>query len=133
MEKTGKAASPFFLFEPHAENGYYILMRPPKNTRRPPTPFEMRVYRVAAAIPAGRVMTYGQVAAAIGQPSAARAVGQALHRNPNRPRIPCHRVVNARGELSKSFAFGGPTAQARLLRAEGARIRGGRVYLSSPR
>ncbi len=78
-------------------------------------------------------MTYGQVAARIGQPRAARAVGQALHRNPTPVRMPCHRVVNARGELSSSFAFGGKTMQTRLLRAEGVRIRDGRVYLSSPR
>ncbi|MDD3669527.1 MAG: MGMT family protein [Alphaproteobacteria bacterium] len=103
------------------------------HAHRPSTDFETRVYRIVSAIPAGRVMTYGQVAARIGRPAAARAVGQALHRNPDPPRIPCHRVVDARGGLSQSFAFGGKTAQARLLRAEGVRIRAGRVYPSSPR
>jgi methylated-DNA-[protein]-cysteine S-methyltransferase len=59
---------------------------------RAPTPFEQRVYGVISRIPAGRVSTYGLVAGAIGCGSA-RAVGQALRRNPFAPRVPCHRVI----------------------------------------
>ena len=59
----------------------------------------------------------------------ARAVGNALHRNPDPESIPCYRVVNAKGELSGEFAFGGPGAQAKLLEADGIEVNGGRVDL----
>ena len=58
-------------------------------------------------IPQGRVVTYGQIAAALGDPKLARAVGNALHRNPDGEKYPCYKVVSARGKLSESFAFGG--------------------------
>jgi alkylated DNA nucleotide flippase Atl1 len=57
----------------------------------------------------------------------ARAVGNALHKNPDPDNIPCFRVVNAKGELAGEFAFGGPGAQAKLLRAEGVEVTGGKV------
>jgi len=60
--------------------------------RRPPTPFEQRVYDAISSIPSGCVSTYGLVAKAIGC-GAVRAVGQALRRNPYAPRVPCHRVI----------------------------------------
>lgn len=78
-----------------------------------------KIYEVVKTIPRGRVMTYGQVALYAGNPKAARVVGNALHHNPRPGEIPCHRVVNRRGELSGSFAFGGPDAQRELLLAEG--------------
>jgi len=59
----------------------------------------------------------------------ARAVGNALHRNPDPENIPCHRVVNAKGELSGAFAFGGASVQAQLLEAEGVQLLDGRVDL----
>ena len=59
----------------------------------------------------------------------ARAVGNALHKNPDPEIIPCYRVVNAKGELSGEFAFGGALAQAELLRAEGVEVVDGRVDL----
>ena len=59
----------------------------------------------------------------------ARAVGNALHRNPDPEHIPCFRVVNAKGELSGSFAFGGAVAQERLLREEGIEVVDGKVDL----
>ena len=60
----------------------------------------------------------------------ARAVGNALHKNPDPDGIPCFRVVNAKGELSGEFAFGGAGRQAQLLRQEGVEVRDGRVDLS---
>ncbi len=66
-----------------------------------------RIYAVVRRIPRGRVATYGQVAEAAGDRKMARAVGNALHRNPDPETIPCHRVVNAKGELAWGFAFGG--------------------------
>lgn len=82
------------------------------------TAFERAVYRAAAAIPRGQTRSYGWVARRIGRPGAARAVGNALHRNPFAPRIPCHRVVRADGTLG-GYA-GGPARKRSLLRREGA-------------
>lgn len=63
------------------------------------TAFEMRVWNYLARIPSGEVRSYGEVAAAIGQPTAARAVAQACARNPAAVLIPCHRVIRGSGEL----------------------------------
>ncbi len=78
------------------------------------TPFEREVWRVAAAIPYGATMTYGEVARRLGQPGSARAVGIALGRNPLPVVIPCHRVVAAGGRLG---GFGGGVARKRRLLA----------------
>ena len=88
-----------------------------------------RIYEAVKRIPYGRVATYGQVAAAAGDRKMARAVGNALHRNPDPDNIPCFRVVNAKGELAGEFAFGGPGEQAGLLEAEGVEVTDGRVDL----
>ncbi len=78
-----------------------------------------RIYDVVRQIPKGTVATYGQVAAYAGNPRWARVVGYALHVNPNPFVIPCHRVVNRKGGLAPSFAFGGEGAQRSLLEQEG--------------
>ena len=68
------------------------------------------IYEILSAvseIPDGKVATYGQVAALAGNPKMCRAVGNALHKNPDPVGTPCFRVVNAKGELSGEFAFGG--------------------------
>jgi len=78
-----------------------------------------RVYALVAAIPSGQVTTYGQIASLLGDPRGARTVGWALHSNPYPGVVPCHRVVNKRGELSGGFAFGGPEVQRSLLEQEG--------------
>ena len=80
-------------------------------------------------IPQGRVVTYGQIAAALGDPKLARAVGNALHRNPDGEKYPCYKVVSARGKLSESFAFGGLEGQKRHLEADGIAVVNGRVDL----
>lgn len=64
-----------------------------------------------------------------GNSKMSRAVGNALHKNPEPGVIPCHRVVNSKGELAGEFAFGGKGAQARLLEAEGVVVVDGRVDL----
>lgn len=88
------------------------------------TDFMRAVYRVVAAIPAGSTMTYAQVAAAAGRPSAARAVGSAMARNPFAPIIPCHRVLASNGGLG-GYGGGLPMKEA-LLEMEGALLtRGG--------
>lgn len=93
-------------------------------------PFVERVYRVVQAIPPGQVATYGQVALLIGQPNAARAVGNALHRNPDSSLTPCHRVVNSQGRLANNFAFDGPMEQKVRLEAEGVTVHNNTVDLA---
>lgn len=88
-----------------------------------------RIYEAVKKIPKGQVATYGQVARLAGNPGMARAVGNALHRNPDPDTVPCYRVVNAKGELSGEFAFGGPGAQAKLLEVDGIEVTNGRVDL----
>ena len=88
-----------------------------------------RIYEAVKKIPRGKVATYGQVAEMAGNKKMARAVGNALHKNPDPEKIPCYRVVNAKGELAGEFAFGGEGAQARLLQADGIAVADGRVDL----
>lgn len=87
--------------------------------------FAGRVYAAVAAIPEGKVATYGQIAAAAGNPGAARAVGNILHRNLDPSAVPCHRVVDAKGRPGSNYAFGGPSAQLRRLESEGVKLLGG--------
>ena len=89
-----------------------------------------RIYEAVKKIPYGHVATYSQVAEMAGDRKMARAVGNALHRNPDPDNIPCFRVVNAKGELAGEFAFGGPGVQAKLLEAEGIAVSDGKVDLS---
>ncbi len=86
-----------------------------------------RIYEAVKRIPYGKVATYAQVAEAAGDIKMARAVGNALHKNPDPLNIPCYRVVNAKGELAGEFAFGGAGRQAELLMAEGVRVVDGKV------
>ena len=88
-----------------------------------------RIYEVVKKIPKGKVATYGQVAELAGDKRMARAVGNALHKNPDPDNIPCFRVVNAKGELAGEFAFGGAGEQAKLLEADGIEVTDGRVDL----
>jgi O-6-methylguanine DNA methyltransferase len=88
-----------------------------------------RIYKAVQKIPRGKVATYGQVAELAGDKKMARAVGNALHKNPDSVNIPCYRVVNAKGELAGEFAFGGSGAQAKLLEADGIEVINGKVDL----
>ena len=89
-----------------------------------------RIYEAVKRIPYGRVATYSQVAELAGDRKMARAVGNALHKNPDPGGIPCFRVVNAKAELAGEFAFGGAGEQAKLLAAEGVEVTNGVVDLS---
>ena len=88
-----------------------------------------RIYEAVKKIPLGRVATYAQVAAMAGNEKMARAVGNALHKNPEPGVIPCHRVVDAKGHLAGEFAFGGAGVQAALLEKEGIVVSEGMVDL----
>ncbi len=81
-----------------------------------------RIYEAVKRIPRGNVATYGQVAKMAGNERMARAVGNALHKNPEPGIIPCHRVVDSKGRLADDFAFGGAGIQADLLRKEGVEV-----------
>lgn len=83
--------------------------------------FDARVYDVARAIAPGTTLTYGDVAARLGDPGAARAVGRALGSNPFAPIVPCHRVVAADGKMHGFSAPGGVAVKLRMLRNEGWR------------
>jgi methylated-DNA-[protein]-cysteine S-methyltransferase len=84
--------------------------------------FHRQVYAVARAIPPGEVLTYGEVARRIGDPGAARAVGQALGRNPFAPVVPCHRVLAAGGRSGGFSAEGGAATKLKMLEIEQARF-----------
>ncbi|MEG0382784.1 MAG: MGMT family protein [Christensenella sp.] len=84
--------------------------------------FFQTVYTVVCEIPCGCVASYGQIARMCGNPRASRAVGYALHVNPQPGVIPCHRVVNREGRLAPAFAFGGADAQRQLLEQEGVAV-----------
>lgn len=86
------------------------------------TPFQRQVWRALLDIPYGETRTYGEIAAAIGTPGAARAVGAACGRNPLVLLIPCHRVVGADGALTGYSAEGGVERKAALLKMEHYRV-----------
>ena len=81
-------------------------------------PFHRRVYEAARAIPPGRTLAYGEVAARLGAPRAARAVGQALGHNPFPIVVPCHRVLAAGGKIGGFSAHGGTATKRRMLALE---------------
>ena len=84
------------------------------------TAFQQRVWAALRAIPYGETRTYGELAAAIGSPSASRAVGMANHHNPISIVIPCHRVIGANGTLTGYT--GGLEIKRKLLALEGITI-----------
>ena len=88
-----------------------------------------RIYEAVKKIPKGHVATYGKVAEMAGNAKMSRAVGNALHKNPDPEHIPCFRVVNAKGELAGAFAFGGEQTQAKLLEEDGVEVIDGKVDL----
>jgi methylated-DNA-protein-cysteine methyltransferase related protein len=90
----------------------------------------LRIYEIVRQIPRGRIATYGQVAELAGLEGHARQVGYALHSLPDRIRIPWHRVVNARGEVSPRSRGDSHELQRKLLEAEGVKFdRRGRMDL----
>jgi methylated-DNA-[protein]-cysteine S-methyltransferase len=80
--------------------------------------FRQRVYAAARCIPVGQTLSYGEVARRVGDPGAARAVGQALGHNPFAPIVPCHRVLAAGGRTGGFSADGGVETKLRMLAIE---------------
>lgn len=84
--------------------------------------FHRQVLQRCARIPRGQLMTYGELAAAVGSPAASRAVGQAMARNRWPLIVPCHRVVGSTGKLTGYSGMGGTVTKQWLLDMEGASI-----------
>ena len=84
--------------------------------------FFLSLYKVVKQIPAGKVLSYGDVARLAGNPKMSRQVGWALHVNPEQGVIPCHRVVFKDGSLANGFAFGGREVQRDMLIKEGVEV-----------
>lgn len=118
------------------------------------TELENKIFDIVRKIPRGKVMTYGQVAAALGDARLARVVGNTMHKNPvpffelaqqigfnckerapvadaciGFEPVPCHRVVNAAGKMGTNFGLGGPSVQAKMLEREGVEVCGGKIDL----
>lgn len=91
---------------------------------------KQRLYELLRSIPQGQVITYGRLAEMLGSEHWARAVGNALHQNPDGDRYPCYKVVNSRGELSRAYAFGGLEGQKHRLEAEGIVVENNKVDLN---
>ncbi|MBX3049774.1 MAG: methylated-DNA--[protein]-cysteine S-methyltransferase [Anaerolineales bacterium] len=87
------------------------------------TPFQVAVRRAVMAVPYGQTASYGDIAAAVGRPLAARAVGGVQARNPISFLIPCHRIVGSDGSLHGYGGFGGLETKRWLLKLEGAELR----------
>lgn len=91
--------------------------------------FSQSVYEYLRTIPKGKVVTYGQIAKAIGCPHGARAVGNALHANPDPDYYPCFKVVNQEGKLAEHFRLG-IEEQRRRLEQDGIIVNDGKVDLT---
>jgi methylated-DNA-[protein]-cysteine S-methyltransferase len=85
-------------------------------------PFHRKVYRALCNIPSGKTVTYAGLARLAGSPKAARAVGQAMAKNPWPIVIPCHRVVAGNGRLGGYSGRGGVATKRKLLQLEGHRF-----------
>ena len=83
------------------------------------TAFQIKVWSYLEKIPLGSVKTYSQVAKGIGKPLAARAVANAIGKNPYAPKIPCHRVIRSNGTLGGYSGKGGVKTKRLLLKKEG--------------
>ena len=88
------------------------------------------VYEYLTAIPKGKVVTYGQIAEFLGNKNLARIVGNILHENPDGDKYPCYKVVNAKGNLAKNYAFGGVGCQKIRLEADGVIVNNNKVDLN---
>ena len=86
------------------------------------TEFQLKVWTYLSKIPRGSVKTYSQVAKAIGKPLAARAVANAIGKNPYAPKIPCHRVIRSDGSLGGYSGSGGTKTKRFLLKKEGINL-----------
>jgi methylated-DNA-protein-cysteine methyltransferase-like protein len=90
---------------------------------KPGDHFRERVWAFVRSVPPGKVVTYGQIAAILGYPFAARAVGSVLHHTPPSANVPCQRVVNRWGRLAPVYGWGGIEQHKQELEAEDVPVR----------
>ena len=83
------------------------------------TKFQLKVWNYLKKIPKGQTRTYLEVAKAIKRPKAVRAVANAIGKNPNAPKIPCHRVIRSDGKLGGYSGPGGIKTKKKMLKSEG--------------
>lgn len=88
-----------------------------------------KAYEFLKTIPKGKVVTYGQIAEYLGNKRLARVVGNILHSNPDGDKYPCYKVVDSKGNLSKSYAFGGIERQKERLENDGITVKNYKVDL----
>jgi methylated-DNA-[protein]-cysteine S-methyltransferase len=128
LPPSAESASPPAAVQAAVEGIQALLNGEPRDLLEVPldmsrvTPFQRDVYAVARAIAPGQTLTYGEVAQALGDPSLARAVGQALGHNPFAPIVPCHRVLAAGGRSGGFSGGSGVSTKLRMLQIERARI-----------
>lgn len=79
-----------------------------------------KVYDLVSKVPKGKVTTYGALSKIVNVDP--RVIGFALHANKDPENVPCHRVINSKGEISKGYAFGGPFNQKKMLETEGIKF-----------
>ncbi len=91
--------------------------------KRNDTEFDrMKLYELLRKIPKGKVVTYGTLAKMLGNRFWARAIGNALHINPDGIKYPCYKVVNHKGKLTDNYVFGGIEAQKQRLESDGITV-----------
>jgi O-6-methylguanine DNA methyltransferase len=93
----------------------------------PLTAFEQEVLKLLKRIPKGKVTTYAVLAQAAGRPKVIRAVANAVGKNPDAPRVPCHRVVRSDGSVGGYSGKGGVATKIKLLEKEGVGVEKGRI------
>lgn len=93
--------------------------------RNAPTPFHQQVWKATKLIPRGKVATYSTIAQMVGRPGSARAVGNALNKNPYAPLVPCHRIVRSDGTVG-GFASGSEK-KTNMLHSEGVKVMNGKI------
>jgi methylated-DNA-protein-cysteine methyltransferase related protein len=106
----------------YSKDKYSSLVRNSQSSFR--DNFRERVWAFVRSVPPGKVVTYGQVAAILGYPFAARAVGTVLQHTPRHAEVPCQRVVNRWGRLAPTYGEGGAEQHRMELLAEGVEVRG---------
>jgi O-6-methylguanine DNA methyltransferase len=125
-EITARAA-PAFVRDVVARVRQHLAGKPQDFSRVPLDPekasdFGLRVYRALQAVPPGRTVTYGELAARVGSPGGARAVGRAMATNPFPVVVPCHRVLASSGKPGGFSAYGGLLTKQRILALEGTTL-----------
>ena len=88
------------------------------------------IYKLLLTIPKGKVTTYKEISIKLGNKNLCRHVGNVLHKNPNKNKYPCYKVVNSKGELSNNYAFGGIEKQKEKLEKENIKVTNGKVNLN---